>query len=794
MPTPSLGTEVAEPDFTLDAGWAHITPPAGETWLMVLLGGPPAFELSVDMAFYLHPDDITPPDLDAPQVEWEFFRHVPDPFSSSPPDQSVWVGWQRGGTGELWVRSSVALINLDMYLVLVDDAVSVTYAELSQDLLQFDPIVCPELEYASDLNLIVRVAASVERVGTDTADVTQTGTDDDFGVADLDDVTYAIQDDDGPAYGLTLVFSGEPAPITINAELDSLAPFTLDISPPDTLEVLLDAAATFELDTVVPSLRTDWWAELVDADGNLLARMPDAVIGDIVETLNDVTTTTVTVLITSAAGQLLDAAVVPPDIEVMVWRGDVLWLWGPVTGLPRVNGSSVTVPVADAAWHLGRRHVGKLGQDYGGVTGGNDELVNPRLETGSLTPWSTLRTTSFGEFPGFGTVDPAAIAIDWSKQLAEGMPMVRCDGPADPTDGYQLFQDLSIGAPPLRDIHLRLTAWWLIPFGGGYAPNNLRFGILMTRHPVGAAFPLAYYTSIEDAQFALLDENAPRGRVFQQECELVIPAGTVKVVHIAACFPQGRSYVGGFSLRGDDGLDYVHWNPPGIAKDLVRHAQDPVFAKSDVNIAGAETHFGPESIDRSFVYEDHANVLSTINDLARDGWLDWTLGYTFEPAKSRTLTAWARRYGQYRRRARIRCDAAGKGNVAHIERSNDWNAGATVVAVQDVNGARHERALELDGGHVTLESVQTALRQPRDFELPAHARRQLLETAQPHEYTVTCNPGDERFLLGVRCGDTTDVESELPGALTSGRHRIVRRRVIPAADQVVLTLNPQVLS
>jgi hypothetical protein len=540
----------------------------------------------------------------------------------------------------------------------------------------------------------------------------------------------------------------------------------------------------YDADLTLPTLRTDWWAVLVDADGNRVASMPDAVLGTIAETLNDITTCPVTIPIRSTAGQLIDPAQFLPDLEVQVWRGDTLWLWGPISGC-QVNGDSFQLTVSDAPWHLTRRHVGELGAAFGGKPPYfHDQMVNERFEAGGIDGWSVFRTVSFGEFPGFDTPAPGAVAVDPGRTLPDGNPMVRCTASLDPLDNYQLYQDLRVYAQQdRRPITLTLSAWWYIPSGGGYAPNNQRMGLLLATLSDDIELPAGYYFP-QDLDFTILDDQIPFDTLFQQECRLTLPEGLDQLVHVSVCFPQGVSYVGGIDLRGDDGLLYIE-SPGGIAAGLVRHAQDPAFAKSEVNLWPGSEGDPAEVVTREYQFTDHTQTYQAITGLAREGWFDWDTAYT---ADKRWMNFHAPKSGAYRPRARVRMNANGHGNVTAVYR--DRTTGSTAVAAQTRTGGDHERAT-ITPDTITLEEVFVADREPRDYDLAHLADERHSVAGRPEVVKVSTNPHDERFLLGVKVGDTTDVLSDSPGALAEGRYRLTGRTIDPQRDACELTFNPE---
>jgi hypothetical protein len=540
----------------------------------------------------------------------------------------------------------------------------------------------------------------------------------------------------------------------------------------------------FDGDLTLASAAPEWRATLVDAAGTVVHQMPDVTIGDIVETLNDITRTTVTIPLRSPAAVSVDLADQMAALEVQVWRGPVLWLWGPITGVA-IEGDTMALTVSDAPWHLTQRHVGLMGNRFGDVPPYfHDPMVNLRFEAGDISGWSILRTITVGEFVGFGPIDPTSIVVDPSRKLPSGEPAVRANPGLDPLDNLQLYQDITVHPPQnRRSLRLTLSGWWYLPSDGGYAPNNQRMGLLLAPLIVDPSLPGDYYRPA-DVGFTTLDETAPRDVWFYDECQVDIPPDFDRVVHVSVCFPQGVSYVAGLDLQVDDGLLYDE-SPSTIGAGLTIHAQQTEFGKDDVNLDWWANTIGDREV-REYRFADHTNIMQAISALAREAWFDWWCTYT---ATSRVMNFQARRRGTHRSRARIRVLDDGPSNVATITRQR--TTGATSIAVQTRTADRgnHERAATIPGALV-LEDVIVADREPADYDLTAIAADRVRLTANPDTIVVDTHTGDDRFLLGLQIGDTTDIVSDQPGARATGRWRLTARTTTPTRDAARLTFNP----
>lgn len=596
-----------------------------------------------------------------------------------------------------------------------------------------------------------------------------------------------------PLLTLTLAVSSgipEHAPDRV-AEVEfflDAQPSSRDIYAPDRV-----ARCEFYLERTVPLDLTprDWRAVIVDSTGTQVARCAHAHIGELTQTLSDTHRVTVTIPLldrtgapTRPASTIADTDVVP-DLELQVWRDGVLWQWGPIVDV-EPDGAALAVTVHDPTWHLSRRHLGKMGHEFGGYTDFTDPVVNPRFDTGDLTGWSLIRCQGYNLT---ATPDPDAVTLS-SRKLPDGTRMIRADGPIDVDDSYQLYQDLDVLVGATHgDTRVTLSGWWWIPSDGEFAPNNLRFGLLLARIPRDADLPVGYFTPTDTA-FSTLDDTVPRERLVRHTCDITIPAGAQELLHVAVCFPQGVSYFGGLTLHGDDGVDYVEYPPAEAAANLINvyGAVSTIEERSDVNVTAIPYPTGIDRITRTFRNRDHPGILDSVNQWAREHWFEWEVLYT---STDRIMRIAEPTVGTGRRAAAIRLDADGHGNVVSIRRARRWSSGATVVETQTLDD-HVARAARLAGDHVTIEEISAGHRDPNDYDLARQASLDLDTLAHPDQLEVVCRPGDTRWLTAVRLGDRFHVHSTWPGSEADEYYRLVRREITPAADQVTLTLNPYV--
>lgn len=555
--------------------------------------------------------------------------------------------------------------------------------------------------------------------------------------------------------------------------------------PPVDFQAGVDGTLLWE-----PELDVTWRAVLVDKDGTTLAMFGhgDAALGPIVETLNQTGEASITVSAASVAGRLIEATTVKPELEVQIWRGDRLWFFGPIIDPQPTDNHAWQCTLRDPYWFVTRSHVGKLGNQFGGVHPTHPErdyLLNPSFNQG-LAGWNVLRTVSFGDYPGFGTPTSSMVTISRDPVFPGFTQCVKFDTPfGDPNDCLQLYQDIVVYRNPLRGATLRFSGWWWIKDGDNYAPTTQRFALLMAKLPDEVPLPARYYQPY-DWTSTVLAEDIERGHPVYHECSIEIPPGDPVIVHVAICPPQGVSYFAGCELRGDDGIDYIGWDLAEIAGNLVLYAQDPIFDKGDFNIDQVCPKAG-KLTNKTYIFEEHTNIGQAIDGLARDGYFDW--GVTVTPTQ-RTFRTWSPRRGSYKPELRVNVNERGHGNVASIKVHSPWGSASTVVAAQSqTKGGKHEAA-HSTGASMKLEEVFNADRDAQPNDLPMRAVEHLQVAAYPTTVEFTTFPGaddPQGFMVNLGLGDTIPIHSQQPGALVTGGFRIVRKETDPVSDTVTFT-------
>lgn len=785
-------------------------------FLLIMVSASTMLDPTVPSANFYKVDDLDeiPDPLNAIEVDFtdsdgvDTLQRIVFPAGEASTRSVMWIGvgttWDilddaPQALGVTFDRQCIA--GLAVYPILPDAPVYLNAASSWVVSVNGIPIECPELDLTDRYDASVLRVIAAPDTAISGADDTVDGGIGWIGVGDFEPLTVLpatttamnVDDDGVPILAVTLAVSSGVPDHAPDAVCDvefylEVEPSSRDIYAPDSV-----ARCEFYLERTTPIDLTPrpWRAVIVDSDGTQLARCPHAHLGPLTQTLSDTAQATVTIPALDATGQtsrpaaVIADATVLPDLELQLWRNGQLFLWGPITDADP-DGGAVTLTVRDPSWYLARRHLGKMGHEFGGYTDFTDPVVNPRFETGDLTGWSLIRCQGYNLT---ATPDPDAVRLS-DRKLPDGTRMIRADGPIDVDDSYQLYQDLDVLVGATHgDTRVTLSGWWWIPSDGEFAPNNLRFGLLLARIPRDADLPLGYFTPTDTA-FSTLDETVPRDRLIRHTCEITIPAAAQELLHVAVCFPQGVSYFGGLTLHGDDGVDYVDYPPAEAAANLVNvyGAASTIEERSDVNVTAVPYPTGIDKITRTFRNRDHPGILDSVNQWTRERWFEWEVLYS---TTDRILRIAEPTVGIGRRSSAIRLDADGHGNVAAIRKARRWSSGATVVETQTLTD-HVARAARLAGDHVTLEEISSGHRDPNDYDLARQAALDLDTLAHPDQIEVVCRPGDTRWLTAVRPGDRLHVLSTWPTAELDDTFRLVRREINPTGDQVTLTLNPYV--
>lgn len=533
----------------------------------------------------------------------------------------------------------------------------------------------------------------------------------------------------------------------------------------------------------VPPSSTKWKAALTDKDGAIVAWIKDPGWSRIEDVLNTTGTTTATLTPGAAEHARAMAAVLDadrlPELELRIWRGDVTMFWGPIFDDDTDAISQGVLHASDASEHLNHTPIGDLGAP--------EYLRNADLSDG-LQWWQQVALYLPEGVDMFQSqLTGSELSVGYSVNVPGGGLVLQAEAPPDETIIVHWFQEFEVVAPTQRDITLRAYSFVWVPSDGvfglpnAYAPNVKRYGLSLVAIDPAASKPASYFQG--DLQFDVLPGEIQFDRWLPQYAELKLPAGRTYRIHAGFSAPQGRSFWTGMHVGSDAGHEFLSVDPLSIVDQLVG------FYGERHNITPDASNRSPNSITRSFPYEEHTSTLGAVNDLARVGWLDWAMRYA---GHSRCLVPYWPRKGARRPRCNVVIREDGRGNVAGFRRSRMWSRGATGVEAQTSTGKhRYTAAAFADPGvEPRWSDVYTVDREIDPLELPRHARERLVVDGKPETLEFTCYPGDDKFVVGLQKGDTIHVESAWPPLPVSGDYRVVARSTDPVTDTVAFTVNP----
>lgn len=450
------------------------------------------------------------------------------------------------------------------------------------------------------------------------------------------------------------------------------------------------------------------------------------------------------------------------------------------------------VVTGDTLWDLASSFYGS-GLQWRRIYDANAALIEADARTAGL--WDP-RDPGHWIFPGQNLTIP-------------GIPSAQTVDP--PPDANTLwgdtfaYQELEVSGG-VRGLTATLTAWAYVRSDEFEDYGAHERGVLLSRLPTDYRTdnPFAdagintwggrrgYYSeNIEVAQ-STIDEEHPFDRWVRHETEIFVPPGKTEILHARLNAVQGLTIWDLATLTFDDAFEAFDTDQATIVADLVDHAQDAAFDKSDVNL---EVEGPPKTgVKKTLValHSEHANVWDLIEDFttSEDG-ID--LSEELTPT-SRKLRIHYPAQGLYKPKLALRLNR----NVEGFAWAFDGEAASSSVIVLGTgDGSDREEASAIDptafAGGLTLEEV---------FSVPPDTPIELLENiaverlavvSAPEVLTVTTFPHSddlaERNLFGrLLVGDTTDVVIRRGGLSIEGIYRVVRLTLRPD-DRLELVLN-----
>lgn len=513
----------------------------------------------------------------------------------------------------------------------------------------------------------------------------------------------------------------------------------------------------------------------VDQHGNFEAELSTAIMGPVVDALNEPMKWSFTIGVSDPkASVVLDPT--KRFREYQLWRGDQLLTWGPAER-PSVSGAGdVRVEGFDCLYYPRRRFVGKA-QRTNYVTNGGFEDGLSGWTPGQNVVFNGLGTDNASPPPTATIVQNPTLVGDRAMRLVGGVdgadiwfdqtflwttdPVANPDGDAFTFKAYAYLE--SFTAPAFEERGL---------FIARYSTTELDPDPIVQTYNPGQAKVLEY-------GFVPIDEEFPVGAWTRLEYTLELPAtGVAEIVNVRLYAPHGSIVWDEAALTLDEATRFYGADQTSeIAAGLIEHMQDPAYDKSDLNIS---TDCPPSGVlrDRVYVHHEHPNIARSLDELVqlRNGF-DESMRYT--PTERIYVTTYPAA-GAYRPRRPF--------NIGGNCKLEGWSwdgssAASSVLSLGQGSGSDREEGSAVDtstfADGVTIEKVTIAAPETPIDALDDYAAEDLAVSRSPSVLLLTTFPNVD-FIGRLRMGDVHPVNCR-DGAfvLESVRYRIV-----------ALTLNP----
>ena len=499
------------------------------------------------------------------------------------------------------------------------------------------------------------------------------------------------------------------------------------------------------------------------------------------------------------------------DTEVQVWRGDLMLVWGVVVRSLR-SGDIVDYQCRGLAWYFTKRFVGGPRQNF---------LGNGSFETNGFW-WENRLSPTEGLPPGSGS-DPSNYsgAISTDRSIA-GFPgkSLRLWSNNIIEFGVMWFQFIFAEVDNVLwpdGIQWTAAAWVYIPsdewgefdaeaekvvgernaaynWGGESAPFGLHLVRFSTTESQEQDIVDVSYPKVEEVSVAGLNEDTPRDQWVRIETSLVAPAAgdgatsRTDWIQVELHCPIGTVYWDEVSLTRNDRLFYNEVAQEAILFDIIQHAQDPDFGKSDLNIGFAAAPITNINRTREYPFFNR-RLISDIIDEFSTIWngVDWSIETT---PTQRLFAPWFPMKGTRRPAQAL----VGGRNIASMSIANDGEQLANRYVVMSDGGgtgSSREEAIGTRGTpDVVLEASINAVPESPLDSLEGQLQRALRFGKDATIPTLTTYEGVGSQMLGqVTTGDVVPVSVAYGALALQGEYRIVALTWNPDDETMDFTLN-----
>lgn len=462
--------------------------------------------------------------------------------------------------------------------------------------------------------------------------------------------------------------------------------------------------------------------------------------------------------------------------EVQIYRGaaSVPWWWGvPIRPTKTLGSQVLGIQCAEFPWLFTKRYFGKAAR--------TNLLLNPQFAEGAydtdgvIEDWEIENTTAEAD-----TAGPTILGIT-SARLEQ----------SDAGQDAFIFQQVGRTAGGIGDV-ISVVAWFYIDPGAWVGPAYNNRGLFVERISAGNV--------VQQVANYAIDENTPRGQWIRAEIpldqSLWMPPSAAETLEFRLYSPGGVIYWGAsfmglmesFSSAMPGGSDIAT-----LAAGIVGHAQDPAYAKDDLDIGTTGSATG-RLLARAWQHAEHGNIwnnglqeLIALEDGIDIGW-DMT-------ATTRTMHSYSRvdgALGLGNDRTALDMSLSGPYVLDYGWVKDGGQAASSLTVLGPGDGPDREEGSFIDAtkfGGRTMEAVITAPNNATIDSLNQRAAKAGADRSRPHQIDVALMPGqlidgDPYIGLGDRFIGSFDAQ------IDADTYRVVELALNPNTDHMTIGANP----
>lgn len=290
--------------------------------------------------------------------------------------------------------------------------------------------------------------------------------------------------------------------------------------------------------------------------------------------------------------------------------------------------------------------------------------------------------------------------------------------------------------------------------------------------------------------FASIDAETPRDRWVRLECSVEVPAdGKAYRIEVRLFPPGGSCWWDEVTLTASDALAFFDADQATIMRGLVQHAQDPLMAKTTLNI-GWNTPATGVKRTKVYYWSERMTVLEALDEFAglvngAEHSIEWV-------GQQRRLRSWYPRRGSDNPLV-----LSWQTNIVSFPVDVDADDVASRVIVQaQGSGSDREEGVYTDTAPLEgllLESVYSAEPESAVSTLESQARQAHRRYSKPVIIpSITMDPRlTDQLLQQVQVGDRCRVVIDYGWVRINARYRIVEIDLVPHTNVLTYSIIPE---